>query len=495
MTHPVLSRRRAGILLHPTSLPATASEVGRELLGTLGPEAYRFVDFLQAAQISVWQVLPLGPTLDDLSPYMSTSVHAGNPHLISLDLLREWGWLDDGGVPDHTSRQVRLDIAHEGFEARASEHDRQEYGEFCERHRAWLDDYATYQALRHDFQRKPWFQWPQALRDRDPQALSETCERLRPCIEQVRFEQFVFFRQWLSLKHYANERGIDLFGDMPIFVSHDSADVWAHREYFDLDADGRPITIAGVPPDYFSATGQRWGNPHYRWGRMAEDGYLWWIKRMRTALELFDLVRIDHFRGFEAYWSIPGDAETAIEGRWVPGPGNALFKALQAAFPYLPVVAEDLGVITPEVEALREYWNFPGMKILQFAFDGSADNPYLPHNHRNNAVVYTGTHDNDTTPGWVQQLGDGSKHYICDYLGCNAASLPWGLIRAAVASTARLAVVPLQDFLGLGSEARMNVPGEQEGNWRWRFAWGEVPEDLHGRIRHLLRLYGRAPQG
>ena len=494
MTHPVLARRRAGILLHPTSLPATLSEAGSHQLGTIGPEAYRFVDFLHASAIGVWQVLPLGPTLDDLSPYMSTSVHAGNPNLISLDLLRQWGWLEDGEMPTETSRQARLAAARAGFETRADAHERQEYSDFLERFHGWLEDYATYEALRHDFGLAPWFQWPKALRDRDPAALEETRQRLRESIEQVRFEQFVFFRQWLSLKRYANERGIEMFGDMPIFVSHDSADVWARREYFDLDEDGRPITIAGVPPDYFSETGQRWGNPHYRWDRMAEDGYLWWIKRMRTTLELFDLVRIDHFRGFEAYWSIPGDAETAIGGHWVPGPGNALFKALLAAFPYLPVVAEDLGVITEEVEALREYWNFPGMKILQFAFDGNAENPYLPHNHRNNSVVYTGTHDNDTTPGWVAQLSADSKAYVCDYLGCgDESSLPWYVIRAAMVSTARLAVVPLQDFLGLGSEARMNVPGEQEGNWRWRFAWEQVPEDLSARICHLVQLYGRTP--
>lgn len=491
MTHPVLTRRRAGILLHPSSLPATASEAETDALGTLGPEAYRFVDFLQAAGMQVWQVLPLGPTLADFSPYMSTSVHAGNSELISLDLLREWGWLDDAGLSRDVARQARLDIAHQGFESNAGQQEQQEFQDFCQRQHGWLEDFAVYEALRHDFQLAPWFQWPQALRDRDPHALEEVCRRMQGCIEQIRFEQFVFFRQWLMLKRYANERDIELFGDMPIFVSHDSADVWAHREYFDLAHDGHPHCVAGVPPDYFSETGQLWGNPHYHWARMAEDGYWWWIKRMRTALELFDLVRIDHFRGFEAYWSIPRDSETAIDGHWEPGPGNALFKALQAAFPYLPVIAEDLGVITPEVEALREYWDFPGMKILQFAFDGNADNPYLPHNHRKNAVVYTGTHDNDTTPGWVQQLDEGSKQYICDYLGCCATSMSWDLIRAAMGSTARLAIIPLQDFLGLDSRARMNVPGEAEGNWRWRFRWEQMPIDLGERVRHLVRLYGR----
>ncbi len=499
MTHPILARRRAGVLLHPTSLP-DEDAAHTETLGTIGPQAYRFIDFLQQAGMRVWQVLPLGPTHDDGSPYMSTSVHAGNPQLISLSLLRQWGWLADETVSAETPRKARLAQAHDGFEAQAGAKEQRDYAEFCERHQYWLEDFATYEALREDFNGEPWFNWPEALRDREPEGLRVVRERLSEAIEQIRFEQFVFFRQWLQLKAYANQRDIHIFGDMPIFVSHDSAEVWAHREYFDLDENGQPRTIAGVPPDYFSATGQRWGNPHYDWQRMADDGYLWWIRRMRTALELFDLVRIDHFRGFEAYWSIPASAETAIHGHWEPGPGDALFKALEAAFGELPLVAEDLGIITSEVEALRDRWGFPGMKILQFAFDGSPNNPYLPHNHVKNSVVYTGTHDNDTTCGWLASLDEGTKAYLCDYLGLGAdfpvcggptGDLLWPLIRVTMVSTARMAILPLQDLLGLGSEARMNVPGSAGDNWRWRFEWSQVPEDLAARVEHLTRLYGR----
>lgn len=499
MIHPILARRRAGVLLHPTSLPDEGGGNG-DALGTLGPEAYHFVDFLQQAGMRIWQVLPIGPTHDDGSPYMSTSVHAGNPLLISLPLLREWGWLRDGRTRAKATRKDRLKIAHSGFEKRASDKEQRDYAEFCERHYAWLEDFATYEALREDFHGEPWFEWPRVLRDRDAEGLRAVRERLSDAIEQNRFEQFVFFRQWQQLKAYANQRDIEIFGDMPIFVSHDSAEVWAHREYFDLDENGQPHTIAGVPPDYFSATGQRWGNPHYDWQRMADDGYLWWIRRLRTALELFDLVRIDHFRGFEGYWSIPASAETAIHGHWESGPGDALFKALEAAFGELPLVAEDLGIITSEVEALRDQWGFPGMKILQFAFDGSPNNPYLPHNHLKNSVVYTGTHDNDTTCGWLASLDEGTLAYVCEYLGYSfdsplvqdpATDLLWPLIRVTMVSTARLAILPLQDLLGLGSEARMNVPGDAGENWRWRFEWSQVPEDLAARLEHLVRLYGR----
>ena len=483
MIHPVLERRRAGVLLHPSSLP------GGGELGELGPDAFRFVDFLQAAGMSVWQILPLGPTHEDLSPYMSTSVHAGNSRLISLELLRQWGWLP--AAEAKSPRPAQLCAARAGFEQQATPQDQQDYQDFCLRHQFWLEDFSEFQAIRQDQQGAPWFNWPAPLRDREGKALAQMRTRLADRIEQARFEQFVFFKQWLALKREANKRDIELFGDIPIFVAHDSAEVWAHREYFQLDDAGQPRTVAGVPPDYFSATGQRWGNPHYNWARMAEDGYLWWIKRMRTSLELFDLVRIDHFRGFEAYWEIPGDAETAVVGRWVTGPGNALFKALVAAFPYLPVVAEDLGIITPEVEALRDYWGFPGMKILQFAFGGNSDNPYLPHNHMKNCVAYTGTHDNDTSLGWVRQLSPETEAYVRDYLDCGNAPLAWSLIRATLASTARLAIIPLQDLLELGSDARMNVPGAQEGNWRWRFTWSQLPADLAARTQHLVRLYGR----
>jgi 4-alpha-glucanotransferase len=484
---PILDHRRAGILLHPSSLP------GGDPLGELGPDAFRFVEFLAAAGISVWQVLPLGPTHDDLSPYMSLSVHAGNPRLISLVRLREWGWLSDDTVGD---RHRLLAVACAGFEAHAGEDDRQAFAVFCDKHQFWLDDFACYQALRRSQHDRSWAEWPQPLRDRNPKALRKARTELAGEIAQACFEQFVFFRQWGDIRRYAGEQGIRLFGDMPIFVAHDSAEVWARRDYFDLDDDGQPRTVAGVPPDYFSDTGQLWGNPHYRWDHMAEDGYRWWIERLQTALEMFDLLRIDHFRGFEAYWEIPAGAKTAIEGRWMSGPGMDFFEALLAEFPHLPLVAEDLGVITPAVEQLRDQYDLPGMKILQFAFDGGADNPYLPHNHPRNAVVYTGTHDNDTTLGWFNGLDADTQHYMRRYLTGgltenNDTPMPWALIRAALISPARLAVVPMQDLLELGGQARMNTPAQAQNNWRWRFRWEQVPAELAGCLAKLVDLYGR----
>jgi 4-alpha-glucanotransferase len=313
-------------------------------------------------------------------------------------------------------------------------------------------------------------------------------------LEQVRFEQYLFFRQWKALRGYANEREIRLFGDMPVFVAHDSAEVWANRELFALDESGQLQTAAGVPPDYFSSTGQYWGNPHYRWDRMAADGYAWWIQRMCSQLELFDWVRIDHFRGFAAFWEIPADAESAMEGRWVEGPGRAFFDALRAELGALPLVAEDLGIITEEVTGLRDELGLPGMKILQFAFDSDASNPYLPHNHGENFVVYTGTHDNNTTVGWwEEELDAGLRERVRDYLGRPEEAMPWPLVRWALASVGRVAVFPFQDLLGLGAEHRMNQPGTTEGNWGWRFRWSQVPDDLAARLDHLNRLYGRAP--
>jgi 4-alpha-glucanotransferase len=483
-----LDRRRAGILLHPTSLP------GGRASGSLGPDAYRFVDFLAASGMSLWQMLPLGPTHLDGSPYQCLSVHAGNSALISLRQLAEWGWLGAEEVPAGVTperRRALLGHARAGFERHASEEARAAYGWFVGAHTAWLDDFALYMAVRDEQGGAPWLDWPAPLRDREAAALARARSRLADAVEQVRFEQFIFFRQWLALRHYANERDILLFGDVPIFVAHDSAEVWAHREYFALDEHGTAQFVAGVPPDYFSATGQRWGNPHYDWERMQAEGFRWWVERLRTQLELFDLVRVDHFRGFESYWEIPAAAETAVEGRWVKAPGAKLFKAFTEAFPRLPLVAEDLGVITPEVEALRRRYRLPGMKVLVFAFDGGADNPYLPHNHVPDCVAYTGTHDNDTTRGWFDSLDAESQAYVCEYLGSPAEPMPWPLVRAALASVADLAVVPLQDVLGLGSEHRMNTPGTASGNWTWRFNWEQVPDDLAARLRRMAEIYGR----
>lgn len=485
----VLSRRRAGILLHPTSLPGSQGN------GDLGADAYRFVDFLADCGISLWQTLPLGPTHEDLSPYQCLSVHAGNTRLISLQALVEQGWLDNAELDESSDldvqRKVRLSAAYNGFLRNAPDESRTAFERFRQEHKDWLDDYAFYQALRSDQNGSAWFDWPEPLRDRQAAALKAERKHLAACIEQVCFEQFLFFSQWAKLRHYANQRGVLLFGDVPIFVAHDSADVWAHRDWFALDDSGHAQVVAGVPPDYFSATGQRWGNPHYRWERMQRDGFSWWIQRMRSQMEMFDLVRIDHFRGFQAYWEIDAAAETAIDGRWVEAPGEALFHAMKDAFGYLPLVAEDLGIITPEVDALRRRFDLPGMKIMQFAFDGSSDNPYLPHNHETCSVVYTGTHDNDTTLGWYQSSDEHIRRNMHHYLGESTEQMPWPLLRAALASVARLAVLPMQDILELDGNHRMNLPGVAGGNWRWRFSWEQLQDEQRDRLRDWVRLYGR----
>lgn len=475
--------RRAGLLLHPTSLP------GPQPRGDLGREAHNFIDFLAAAGMGVWQMLPLGPTHEDLSPYQCTSVHAGDPQLISLAALVDDGWLDAKDA--RRSSEEALAIAHVIFREQADSEARQAFDAFRNTHAAWLPDFALYQALREAQGGRSWTDWPAPLRDRDPAALKAARHELAGRIEGVAFEQFLFFRQWQALRAHARAAGIRLFGDMPIFVAHDSAEVWAHREYFLLDDEGRPTVVAGVPPDYFSETGQRWGNPLYDWARMQADGFAWWVERLRTQRELFDLIRIDHFRGFEAYWEIPAEAETAIDGRWVHAPGRALFARLREVFGELPLVAEDLGTITPEVEALRREFGLPGMKILQFAFGGGADNPYLPHWHERLSVVYTGTHDNDTTLGWYASVPAEVQAHVQAYLGHPGEAMPWPLIRAALASVAALAVVPMQDVLALDSAHRMNRPGEAEGNWRWRFEWKMVPGDLAKRLHGLNALYGR----
>lgn len=479
----ILGTRSAGVLLHATSLPR----------GDLGADAYSFVDLLAACGLSIWQALPLGPTHGDGSPYNCLSAHAGNPRLISAERLIEWGWLAPESREGGHARW--LPLARKGFEQRASEADRAALAAFSEKYRSWLPDYALYQALRDENQGTPWWEWPPAVRDREAQALAQARQRLAEAIAEVTFEQFVFFRQWEDLRAYAHQRGVRMFGDMPIFVARDSAEVWAHREYFTLDAHGKPLAVAGVPPDYFSKTGQRWGNPLYDWARMERDKFSWWLARMRTQLTLFDLIRIDHFRGFEAYWEIPAEEETAINGKWVNAPGDALFERLHREFDPLPIVAEDLGLITPEVEALRKRHGIPGMAVLQFAFDGGTDNPYLPYRLTPDTVIYTGTHDNDTTRGWFEGLEPEKQQHVLEYLGRPDEPMPWPLIRAAFNSVARLAIVPFQDLLALGSEHRMNTPGTTEGNWRWRFQWDQVPKDMPAHVRHLVGLYGRDGEG
>jgi 4-alpha-glucanotransferase len=484
--HTPLQQRQAGILLHPTSLP------GPWHCGDLGSEAWHFVDFLAAAGQHVWQILPLGPTHDDMSPYQSLSAHAGNPQLISIEALQAQGWLDGGVIPDPRpeAKAPLIARAWHGFNARADDGARAELQQFIDASH-WLEDYALFRIIKQVEQGRGWNEWPAPLRDREPAALARLRESHADELAAIRFEQFIFEQQWQALKRHANGKGITIFGDMPIFVAHDSADVWAQRQCFDLDESGRPTVVAGVPPDYFSATGQRWGNPHYDWEWMEADGFSWWRQRLEGQLRLFDLVRIDHFRGFEAYWEVPVHEETAINGRWVKAPGDALFATLLELFDPLPVVAEDLGTITPEVTELRTKYALPGMRILHFAFDGSPDNPYLPHNHDVNSVVYTGTHDNDTTLGWYDSLPESVCQNMNEYLGQPGEAMPWPLIRAAYASVARLAIVPLQDVLELGAEHRMNTPGTVVGNWQWRFRWEQVTPDRAPRLLRLTELYRR----
>ncbi len=485
----VLERRRAGVLLHITSLPGDGDN------GDLGEHAFHFVDFLAQNALSVWQTLPVNPTGGDGSPYQCLSAHAGNPLLISLEWLAERGLLAPERIPGAKAaaagRLAALAEAHAVFR----QDDRglaEDYRHFIQFHHYWLEDFALFMALKERFGQRAWWEWPPPYRDRDPDALDRAREELAHALDRVRFEQFVFFHQWQALRHHAHRHGVLLFGDMPIFVAADSADVWARRRYFQLDDSGHPKVVAGVPPDYFSTTGQRWGNPHYDWEALQRDGFSWWIERMHTQLELFDWIRIDHFRGFQAYWEIPAEAETAAEGRWVEAPGEALLEAIFDRFGALPLVAEDLGIITPEVEDLRRKFAIPGMLVLQFAFDGGPDNPYLPHNHSADRVVYTGTHDNDTTLSWFESLADEQKGHVYDYLGHPQEAMPWALMRCAFASVATVAIVPMQDVLGLGQGHRMNTPGTTEGNWHWRFAWEQLQPGHGDRLRHWSHLYGRS---
>ena len=494
------SQRTSGILLHPTSLS------GPHGIGSLGSEAYRFVDFLAASGHSLWQILPLGPTGFGDSPYSVLSAFAGNPLLICLERLVETGDLDpadiagvsmeEGQAHFRFVRSFKTRLLHKAartFRSTGNQPRQQAFIKFCSEQASWLDDYALFQSLRGQFKGVGWDNWPREIRQRQPQALAFWKEELAAELLDQRYTQFVFYEQWFTLKKYANHRGIRLLGDLPIFVALDSVDVWSHPDIFQLNQESQPTLVAGVPPDYFSATGQRWGNPLYRWERMAENDFAWWKTRLRWTLGQTDLLRIDHFRGFESCWAIPADEPTAINGTWQPVPGAELFTSLHREFGELPLIAEDLGIITPAVEALRDQFGLPGMKILQFAFDSGADNPYLPHNLPRRCVVYTGTHDNATTLGWWQSLSAKDQQQVAAYLGRRAPSMPWDLVHTAMTSVAETCIIPLQDILGLDDSARMNRPGQPEHNWSWRLAPGALSDELQQRLQKLNEISGRAP--
>ena len=491
--------RASGVLLHPTSLPS------RFGIGDFGPDAYRFVDALVEMGQKLWQVLPLGPTGYGDSPYQCFSAFAGNPLLISLERLVEENALspdDLNAVPSFPAHQVAYGDVIEFKQALlyrsyiyflqyASAERHAAFEAFCADNADWLDDYALFMALKAAHKGEAWTAWQDDVARRTATALSRARSQLADAIQKQKYLQFQFFRQWHALKRYANEKGVKIIGDIPIFVAFDSADVWAHRELFHLDERGKPTVVAGVPPDYFSPTGQRWGNPLYRWDVMAKQGYQWWIARCRAAFAMFDYVRIDHFRGFEAYWEVPASEPTAVNGRWVKGPGKAMFQAVQNALGQLPIIAEDLGVITPEVKALRDALGFPGMRVLHFAFVADASSDFLPHNYVRNTVAYAGTHDNDTTIGWFEKLDPVTRQQVLDYTGSDGTQINWALIRLLLMSVADTVILTLQDVMGLGSEARMNFPGRADGNWQWRFTWDQLTDDIQARLRKLTAIYGR----
>jgi 4-alpha-glucanotransferase len=503
--------RASGILLHPTSLP------GRFGIGDLGKEAYQFADFLASTGQRLWQVLPLGPTDYGNSPYQCLSVFAGNPLLISLERLVEGRLLEPAdleSVPSFPKDRVDYDSviefkmpllkkSFETFQREATPGEREQFEIFCQQNASWLETYSLFMALKDAHGLAAWNTWEEDIQKRHPKSLEHWNKKLNYEIYYHKYQQYQFFKQWSELKKYCNEHGIRLIGDMPIFIALDSAEVWSYPEMFYLDDSGRPTVVAGVPPDYFSKTGQLWGNPLYRWDVMARDGYAWWIERFRTTHALVDIIRLDHFRGFEKYWEVPGTDTIAMNGRWVPGPGVEPFKVVRKTLGTLPIIAEDLGIITPEVDSLRDQLGFPGMRILQFAFgsDPKADD-YKPHNYPRNCVVYTGTHDNNTTIGWFRgkdvrdcteskQEREREKQSALKYLGTDGHEINWDFIRLALMSVADTAIIPMQDVLGLGREARMNLPGTTEGNWRWRFVPDMLTEEIKARLKELTAIYGR----
>lgn len=501
MKHP----RASGILLHPTSLP------GPHGIGDIGPEAFRFVDFLSEAGSTLWQILPLGPTSYGDSPYQSFSAFAGNPYLVSPDLLLQDGLLTESDLADRPEfEEVRVDfgrfipwklnLLHRAF-ARFSAGSgplEDEFERFSAENAAWLDDFTLFMALKQAHGGGAWTGWPAELRARKPAALKKAREALAESISEFAFSQFLFLRQWSGLRAHAKDKGVSIIGDIPIFVAHDSADVWANPDLFFLDESGQPTVVAGVPPDGFSPTGQLWGNPLYRWEAHRSTGYAWWLERFRAALKQVDIIRLDHFRGFSGYWEIPAGNPTAEFGRWVPGPGADFFRAVESALSDgkapaergLPVIAEDLGLITPIVTELRDEFDLPGMRILQFGFSGP-DDPFLPHHYVENCVAYTGTHDNDTARGWFETAPQQERDFALSYLHTDGGEFAWDLIRAIWASVAVFAIAQMQDVLSLGGETRMNYPSRLGGNWEWRMAGGALSQELKARLRELNFLYQR----
>jgi len=491
--------RRSGILLHPTSLP------GKYGIGTLGKETFKFIDFLVRAKQKIWQILPLGPTGFADSPYQCFSSSAGNPLLIDLDKLVEERLLDksdlknlplfDEGKVDYghviNLKYPLLEKAATQFFKDAGHHQKAVYHQFLKASSPWLSDYAMFMALKEHFGQKPWYLWSTPLKMKDEHEVGKYFKVLNDKIEFHKFIQFLFFRQWMAVKDYAHQNNIRIIGDIPLYVALDSVDAWANTDIFQFDEEKNPIAVGGVPPDYFSATGQLWGNPLYRWDVLKQQGFKWWIDRIKANLVLYDIIRIDHFRGFAGYWSVPYGEKTAINGKWIPGPGKAVFEAIQRELGDIPVIAEDLGVMTDDVEDLRDAFNLPGMKILQFAFDSSEANDYLPHNFPKNCVVYTGTHDNDTIMGWIKNAKAEDRKYLVDYLASDGKDLCSDMIRLAWSSVADTAIVPMQDLLYLGTEARMNLPGTTVNNWMWRAKQSDFTDELAAKLAHLTKLYGR----
>ncbi len=483
--------RSSGILVHPTSLPGPFGS------GDLGASSYHFVDWLIVAGQKLWQMLPLGPVGMGDSPYMCLSAFAGEPMLIDLQELSDRGWLPKHELKDlphfdqqkvhygnvKAFRMSKLRIASANFFAKNSKNEMEEFHSFCKKQKVWLEDYSLFMSLIQKYNGAEWSTWDPELVKRSPAALKAIRKELEQEIKFWEFTQWCFFRQWFALKNYANERGVKIVGDIPIFIAFQSADVWANQHLFHLDKERKPKFVAGVPPDYFSVTGQRWGNPLYDWKAMHEENYSWFIDRIRTTLALVDIVRIDHFRGFAGYWEIPATEATAVKGRWVKGPGAKLFDAIEKKLGKMPIIAEDLGEITPDVVELRDRYDFPGMRIIQFAFAADTKNNFLPHNYIANTFVYSGTHDNDTTIGWFTSATEREREFVKKYVGTDGKEIQWDLIRVASQSVAAMAVFPFQDVLGLGTEARMNMPGHALGNWSWRFVWEQVQH------WHAMRLY------